>query len=370
MKKTTSVFIIIALIVNLLAALPFASFAVEEEPTVETVDTGIITGDESVKIPVTITGNPGIWSIQIFVLYDADAAYSSVDLTDSVLAEKKLTVFESDMTLTEALEYYFELEDLLDKTGRINYDNTRVVTITVENDSISNLTDDGVLFNVVFDTSQVEAGEYPVNVLCSVYNTINVDDEKIEFTSVNGALFVFDDASDYCLKFGHEFVDGEEYCLHGCGTENPDYNSGSFKVICDGEVFGEFEVGAEVTLPTLALKHDTYGTAYRFFTWSGADVVRGKYSATNETENGRVYTMTMPESDVTLTSDYSYVGDVNGDNRVNSKDLSALKKIITSVLVLDEAGNDRADLDGNDRINSKDISAMKKMLAGSYTVIK
>ncbi|MBQ7670984.1 MAG: hypothetical protein IJS45_09735 [Clostridia bacterium] len=176
-----------------------------------------------------------------------------------------------------------------------------------------------------------------------------------------------DDETD---PLGHSFSDTEKYCLNGCGAVNPDYVPVGFEVVCDGEVFGEFESGAEVTLPTLELIYDSHGAAYRFFTWSGYDVVRGRFSRNNRTPNGRIYTMTMPESEVTLTAVYSLVGDVNDDNRINSKDLSALKKVITSSVVLDDAGNDRADLDGNDRNNSSDISAMKKLLAGNYTVTR
>ena len=369
MKKTMSVFVVIAIIVNLLAALSLTSFAVGEGTAVTAVDAGIITGDDTVKIPVTITGNPGIWSSQIFILYDAGAAYSSIDLTDSILADKEINIYESDMTVTAALEKYFELEELLENT-KFNYEDARVVVITVENESLDNITGDGVFFNVVFGTSLIEAGEYPVNVLCSVYNTINVDDVKIEFTAVSGTLFVFDNALDYCNKFGHEFTDGEPCCLHGCGTENPDYNTGLYKVICDGEELGEVEAGAEVTLPVLSLKYDEYNAAFRFFTWSGYEVARGEYSSDNNTANGRIYTMTMPEGNVELTSVYYLVGDVDGNGKINAKDLSEIKKAITGSLKLDDAGNDRADVDCNDRNNASDISAIKKLIAGNYTVLR
>ena len=167
---------------------------------------------------------------------------------------------------------------------------------------------------------------------------------------------------------GHRFSATEMYCLNGCGAENPDFVPAGFSVICDGEIFDKFEADAEVTLPTPGLKLDKFGAAYRFFTWSGYNVVRGRYSPNNNTANGRIYTMTMPESDVDLTAVYSLVGDVNDDGRINSKDLSALKKVLAGSYELDDAGIDRADLDCNDRNNSKDVSAMKKLLGGNYTI--
>ena len=356
-----------ALIVNLLSGLSFVASAVGD-PTFAVEETVIITGDETATVPVTITDNPGIWCSQLFILYDSSISFVSVDTANSVLADKSTEISAADVTINEAKTKFFDFEDLLAASGN-EYDNAKVVAVTIENNALDNIEEDGAFFNLIFNTALAESSEYPIDVLYSHYNTLNVDDEKIGFTALSGSLFVVDELADYCSVRGHEFVDGERYCLHGCGAENPDYNGG-YKVICDGDVIGEYEAGENVTLPTLSLSYDKYGTAYRFFTWSGADVVRGKYSADNETENGRVYTMTMPESDVELTAVYSLIGDVNGDDRINSKDLSALKKVISSALILDDAGNDRADLDGNDRNNSKDVSAMKRMLAGSYTVLK
>ncbi|MBQ7669715.1 MAG: hypothetical protein IJS45_03220 [Clostridia bacterium] len=142
-----------------------------------------------------------------------------------------------------------------------------------------------------------------------------------------------------------------------------------YTVTCDGEVIGTYEAGAEVELPVPEFRN-VNGNLYRFFTWDGETVTRSSYSNTNETANGRVYTLTMPASNVVLEAVYSLVADVNGDNKVNSKDLAMLKRIVAaSEDDVDEAKYDRSDLDCNGKTNSKDISRMKRVVAGDTTAV-
>lgn len=56
-------------------------------------------------------------------------------------------------------------------------------------------------------------------------------------------------------------------------------------------------------------------------------------------------------------------GDVNGDNRINSKDISQMKKYIAGLVEDDAIVFCNADLNGDGRVNSKDVSAIKRLIA-------
>lgn len=169
-----------------------------------------------------------------------------------------------------------------------------------------------------------------------------------------------------CLAYGHRFAEGERFCLNGCGELNPDYK---YKVYCDGELIGEWKAGETVILPTLPLMHDN-GVAYRFFSWNGSNVIRSKVSTSNDTPNGRIYTLTMPESSVMLTSEYEYIGDVNGDGKVNTKDLIELKKVLSGYVIPDDKESERADIDCNGKNGSSDLGALKRLIVDNYVIKK
>ena len=132
-----------------------------------------------------------------------------------------------------------------------------------------------------------------------------------------------------------------------------------YTVTCDGQVFGTFAEGATVTLPVPAAAENT-----RFFTWTGATVTRSAFNSANETANYRIYTMTMPAGNVTLTSEFVKVGDVDKDGNVTMKDISSLKAFIAGSVTYDDAQKEAADMEFNGAYNAKDISALKAFIAG------
>lgn len=58
----------------------------------------------------------------------------------------------------------------------------------------------------------------------------------------------------------------------------------------------------------------------------------------------------------------SLPGDVNGDGRINSRDVSLMKKYMAEVVGDGDIVFGNTDLNGDNRINSKDLSALKKLL--------
>lgn len=60
-------------------------------------------------------------------------------------------------------------------------------------------------------------------------------------------------------------------------------------------------------------------------------------------------------------SDENLIGDINGDGKVNSKDLTRLMKIIAGV---SGESAENVDINGDGKVNSKDLTRLMKMIAG------
>lgn len=81
-------------------------------------------------------------------------------------------------------------------------------------------------------------------------------------------------------------------------------------------------------------------------------------------EDSSIPTPTPPTTpDVTPTPGTTIeAGDVNGDGKINSKDIAALQKHITEMKVLTGTALLAADVNGDGKINSKDIAALQKKI--------
>ena len=144
----------------------------------------------------------------------------------------------------------------------------------------------------------------------------------------------------------------------------------SCTLTCDGVYVGEFAAGDEVTLPVPELKLDD-GAYMRFFTWEGADVTRSEYSGAAGTANGRTYTLVMPEENVDLTSSFVMMGDLNGDSKINAKDIALAKRIISgNMTTYTDAQYEAGDLNCDGKVNNKDLSPLKRLANGNYTVTR
>ncbi|MBQ7671095.1 MAG: hypothetical protein IJS45_10315, partial [Clostridia bacterium] len=86
------------------------------------------------------------------------------------------------------------------------------------------------------------------------------------------------------------------------------------------------------------------------------------------TETG-IKTYTCTECGATKTEDIPVLdplpGDVNGDKKLNSRDISVMKRCIASSLEEDDVViTVNADINGDGKINSRDLSALKRLIAG------
>lgn len=117
--------------------------------------------DKTVEVPVNVTGNIGVLSVRMEFAYDA-----------SSLKFEGVTsgLFTADETNASA------------KDG--------VVTVFVENDTVANMTEDGVLFNLVFTTLKNEDAELTLAATILADSTINADGAEVMFLSENGVITV------------------------------------------------------------------------------------------------------------------------------------------------------------------------------------
>ncbi len=148
----------------------------------------------------------------------------------------------------------------------------------------------------------------------------------------------------------------------------------TYKVTCDGRDAGEYKAGDSVELSVPALYEDEdNGVYYRFFTWNvesgDATVTRSDYSADNGTANGRKYTMTMPEGDVTLTAEYVAIGDANTDGEITTRDYSKFK-VTVGVGTEDLRLAESCDVDGDGKLTTQDSLRLRQLVAESYTPAK
>ncbi len=74
----------------------------------------------------------------------------------------------------------------------------------------------------------------------------------------------------------------------------------------------------------------------------------------------------MPSEDVVISSETYYVGDLNGDGKVNNNDFIAIRK---AILFEDMSGIVNFDVngDGNAKVNNADFIALKAIILGVYT---
>ena len=59
------------------------------------------------------------------------------------------------------------------------------------------------------------------------------------------------------------------------------------------------------------------------------------------------------------------LGDVNGDNLINVKDITTLKKYLASSITIDEIVVQNSDIDGSGTIGVRDLNELKSLIAGN-----
>lgn len=141
-----------------------------------------------------------------------------------------------------------------------------------------------------------------------------------------------------------------------------------YTVTLDGKVYGSYDAGATVTLPTPEVV-EVAGVVSRFYKWEGAEAY-GSSVTTTTAANSKVYTMAMPAANVELTSKYVTIGDLNSDGKLNARDYVVFKAASVSAVELTAEQTEAMDIDGNGVVNAKDAEYIKMYLGADYIPAK
>lgn len=138
-----------------------------------TVGTVSAEAGAAVAVPVTISTNPGTYSLSMEFRYDTDA----------------LTFVNVTSGLFTADEFSASVHD-------------GVLTVYVEADAVENITDDGVAFTLNFTVANTAEGTYAIDGTLVAENTVNVDSEEVAFSIVDGAVDV---ANNFVARIGDAY---------------------------------------------------------------------------------------------------------------------------------------------------------------------
>ncbi|MBE6562899.1 MAG: hypothetical protein E7660_04105 [Ruminococcaceae bacterium] len=73
------------------------------------------------------------------------------------------------------------------------------------------------------------------------------------------------------------------------------------------------------------------------------------------------------DGNIDFTVDHALIGDIDGDGKITTKDVLALRKKLGGILTLTEDEEAAADCDGDGKITMKDVLALRKYLGGIIT---
>ena len=151
----------------------------------------------------------------------------------------------------------------------------------------------------------------------------------------------FDQNCDIKIRFDHNLITTDEYA-HWIMTVYKDNISQNVVY------YGEFNVNQTSTVtPKIGVEEGFYYIKLERYWYNGDQI------------DGAEYKLTVLSGEQPSASDG--VGDINGDNVVNSKDLTRMMKYIAGENV--ELINN-ADINGDGVVNSKDLTRLMKIIAG------
>ncbi len=254
--------------------------------------------DETVEVAINFENNPGVTNLGFEVLFDASALiYKSVNYGD-IFSEAEIMI--NDSKADEGSLFVSAFNGTIDKTN-----NSTLLTFTFEL------------------AEGIEPGNYEIAIVKDeIFGGVyNVADEEIPYEVKSGIVTVKE--KTYRITF----------------------------LDMDGEIIGEPCVYVHDTLVTLPEAPEVAN--HMFLGWStgvdGEELITESFIATR---------------DVTLTAVYErnfILGDVNGDGRVDRKDLNRLAQYFARWEV--EIEMNASDANGDGRVDRKDLNRLAQYFA-------
>ena len=129
----------------------------------------------------------------------------------------------------------------------------------------------------------------------------------------------------------------------------------TYSVTVDGNVIGEYEAGATVTL-TVPGDVELGTSTARFCGWN---VVSGNAEVNKDTN-----TFVMPAANVEITAEYVISGDIDGDDALTARDYAVLRGIVADQIKASDVTVVACDVNGDGTVTTADVLALKRILAG------
>ncbi|MBR3812190.1 MAG: hypothetical protein IKJ16_07715 [Agathobacter sp.] len=249
---------------------------------------------ERVTVPVTIKNNPGIASFRFRVAYDV-----------TVLTYVSATKGEAMTGGTLNAAYQTE-----DKELAITWFD------------VKNITGDGVLFYLVFEVSESASGQYPITISYLPEDIVNASWKQVEFMIEDGLIQIGSNITGTIKSFG----------------------------ATDDEVMITLMQGKTEIAKTMT----TDGT-YRL-----TSVAPGNYSLVMSKRNHatRTYEISVTGEDITQDGKIHFIGDINGDGRVNVVDVARANAHAKKTVNLEGYELLCADINDDGRVNVVDVAKM------------
>ena len=171
--------------------------------------------DETATFDVDIADNPGLYSTQLFIIYDENMSFNSFAVGEGFKsAYYKLNPNETPGVIDQAIdedafEKFPALEDQLN-AAEIDYEGKIMTIVHFEsaedggesegdNPVPGSVSTNGTLFSLTLNTPDLSGGTYPIYLVYTPGNTIDLNKDEIVFEVENGSLTVDGCDHDYQL---------------------------------------------------------------------------------------------------------------------------------------------------------------------------
>lgn len=387
MKKLLSLIICLEMLFSVLAAFPTSAFATDEvtplpstDPVLAISSVTIDAGDPTATFGVYIYNNPGIWSLQTFVIYDRAMSYAGFALGDafppssmplSPANESYMRDKDVDATLRQPI--FSGLDDAFAAQGA-DYAGKLMTIVQFENNGFFDITNDGLVYSLTLNTASLAPGVYDIFLTYNPDSSFNIDWDFVSFDVVHGTLTVAGEAG--CP---HSETENVNVVPAGCTT------TGSHDVRCTlcGETIetgvtdpalGHDYVASETVEPDCDDEGYTVFSCSRCGDWFCDDFVPelGHFYNVDYTIDVQP-TQTTPGSRSRICERCGFIdaadvlycpGDVNGDGKINTQDLKLIKKSISGSVSENQIAAVNIDTNGDGKTNVADLKAIKQMIAG------
>ncbi len=290
---------------------------------------------EEFSVDISIKNNPGIWGSRFFIVFDEALEATSITAGGVIFTAGGEFTVTDNLNMDPATSATFTK---IFNTNGMSVEGKRTICVYLEANELENYYGDGLIATVTF--AGAEAGIYEIALICDLpYDTFDVDANDIAVEFENAGVVIAEEQVEEC-KHENTVVEG---AFDATCTEDG-YTGDTYCADC-GELVAEGEaIEAHGHTP-------------------GEWVVEGN----KKVQYCEVCGEKLAEEIIVIPPVDVNLGDINGDGRINSRDISLLSKYISKEVSSYDIYAENADLNGDGRVNAKDVSMLKQLVQKDIT---